>query len=287
MKIQKEEIEFEEGGSFKIFSPRLKHYFYWHYHPEFELVYVKAGNGIRHVGKHISDFTGSDLILIGSNVPHLNFDYGIETNYDQTVIQLKEDFVANMIENTPEFEQIKLLLQRAYLGLSFYGETKKEVVEKIKELDLKKGINRIGSLFSIIEILQILAISVEVEELNTQDTRLKLFFHDKIRMGTIYNYIHENYHERPNVNDIAQKVHLSTAAFCRYFKKQTGITFTEFVNRYRISQAKTFLLKEDTIAEVCYKVGFESLSYFSTLFKNIVGETPTVFKKRYHSKSIP
>ncbi|WP_407478042.1 AraC family transcriptional regulator [Elizabethkingia anophelis] len=287
MKIQKEEIEFEEGCSFKIFSPRLKHYFYWHYHPEFELVYVKAGNGIRHVGKHISDFTGSDLILIGSNVPHLNFDYGIETNYDQTVIQLKEDFVANMIENTPEFEQIKLLLQRAYLGLSFYGETKKEVVEKINEVDLKKGINRIDSLFSIIEILQILASSVEVEELNTEDTRLKLFFHDKIRMGTIYNYIHENYHERPNVNDIAQKVHLSTAAFCRYFKKQTGITFTEFVNRYRISQAKTFLLKEDTIAEVCYKVGFESLSYFSTLFKNIVGETPIVFKRRYHSKSIP
>ncbi|MEN5133243.1 AraC family ligand binding domain-containing protein [Elizabethkingia anophelis] len=79
MKIQKEEIEFEEGCSFKIFSPRLKHYFYWHYHPEFELVYVKAGNGIRHIGKHISDFTGSDLILIGSNVPHLNFDYGIDT----------------------------------------------------------------------------------------------------------------------------------------------------------------------------------------------------------------
>ncbi|MYY27287.1 AraC family transcriptional regulator [Elizabethkingia anophelis] len=287
MKIQKEEIDFEEGCSFKIFSPRLKHYFYWHYHPEFELVYVEASNGIRHVGKHISDFTASDLILIGSNVPHLNFDYGIETNYDQTVIQLKEDFVINIIENTPEFEQIKLLLQRAYLGLSFYGKTKKEVAEKIKELDLKKEIDKIGSLFSIMEILQILANSVEVDELNTEDTRLKLFFHDKIRMGTIYNYIHENYHERPNVNDIAQKVHLSTAAFCRYFKKQTGITFTEFVNRYRISQAKTFLLKEDTIAEVCYKVGFESLSYFSTLFKNIVGETPTVFKKRYHNKSVP
>lgn len=54
MKIQKEIIEFESGKSFKLFSPSLKNCFFWHHHPEIELVYVEAINGIRHVGRDIS-----------------------------------------------------------------------------------------------------------------------------------------------------------------------------------------------------------------------------------------
>ena len=97
MKIQKEIIDFEEGKSFKIFEPSMKHCFFWHYHPEIELVYVEALNGIRHVGKDISGFMESDLLLVGSNVPHLNFDYGIKTEYKQIVLQFKENFMQEMI----------------------------------------------------------------------------------------------------------------------------------------------------------------------------------------------
>ena len=126
-----------------------------------------------------------------------------------------------------------------------------------------------------------LATSNEVTELNEQDTSIKLFLNDKIRMGAIYKYIHANYNESPDVNKVAASVHLSTAAFCRYFKKQTKMTFTEFVNQYKITQAKTLLLQDKNISEVCYEVGFESLSYFNKLFKKINGENPSVFKKRY------
>src|SRR5690606_33163378 len=101
MKIVKEEIVIDQHSSFKVFSPRLKNYFYWHYHPEIELVFVEATNGIRHVGKNISDFEGSDLLLIGSNVPHLNFDYGIQTDYHQIVVQLREDFMETNIAPVP------------------------------------------------------------------------------------------------------------------------------------------------------------------------------------------
>ncbi|WP_228442066.1 helix-turn-helix domain-containing protein [Chryseobacterium nematophagum] len=100
-------------------------------------------------------------------------------------------------------------------------------------------------------------------------------------MGIIYDYVHENYHEKPNVHDIAHAVHLTTGAFCRYFKKQTNITFTAFVNKYRISQAKTFLLQNSSVSEVCYNVGFDNIPYFCALFKKIVGDTPTNFKKKF------
>ncbi|WP_343607644.1 AraC family transcriptional regulator [Chryseobacterium oranimense] len=282
MKIQKEIIEFEDRKSFKLFSPSLKNCFFWHHHPEIELVYVEAINGIRHVGRDISVFTESDLVLIGSNVPHLNFDYGIQTECRQLVVQMRENFLQNTILPVPEFENIKKLLERSYLGLSFSGETKSIVIEKLNNI---KDKNSFDSLIGLIEILQILAGSDEVKELNKEDTRIKWFMNDKIRMGTIYDYIHENYDKKPNVNEIAKIVSLSTPAFCRYFKKQTNMTFTDFVNNYRISQAKIFLLKDYSVTEVCFQVGFESLSYFNKLFKQHTGETPSEFRKK-HLKNI-
>jgi len=282
MKIQKEIIEFENGKSFKLFSPSLKNCFFWHHHPEIELVYVEAINGIRHVGRDISVFTESDLLLIGSNVPHLNFDYGIQTECRQLVLQMRENFLQDIVVSVPEFESIKKLLEKSYLGLSFSGETKKMVVEKLHEI---KDKNSFDSLIGLIEILQILAASDEIRELNKEDTRIKWFLNDKIRMGTIYDYIHENYDKKPNVNEIAKIVSLSTPAFCRYFKKQTNMTFTDFVNNYRINQAKIFLLKDYSVTEVCFQVGFESLSYFNKLFKQHTGETPSEFRKK-HLKNI-
>jgi len=278
MKIKKEIIIPDPGQSFKLCTPRLKNYFFWHYHPEYELVYVETTTGIRHVGQNISGFMGSDLVLIGPNIPHLNFDYGVKTEYRQIVVQLKEHFLGDAFKETPELAGIQQLFEKAYLGLSFRGKTKEVVAEKLKQM---RKLAHFEQLLCLLEIFQILATSEEVIELNEQDTSVKLFLNDKIRMGAIYKYIHANYNETPDVNKVASSVHLSTAAFCRYFKKQTKMTFTEFVNQYRITQAKTLLLQDKSISEVCYEVGIESLSYFNKLFKKITGENPSVFKKRY------
>jgi len=278
MEIVKEEIQIDADRSFRVFSPRLRNCFYWHYHPEIELVYVEATNGIRHVGKHISGFMESDLVLIGAGVPHLNFDYGIDTEYHQIVVQFRENFLADMVEATPEFDGIRRMLDRSNLGLAFHGRTKAEVVKRLKNID---GRDRFGSYLSIVGTLRLLSDSGEVEELNREDTRIKWFLNDKIRMGTIYDYIHEHYNKKPDVKEIADRVHLSTPAFCRYFKRHTDMTFTDFVNQYRINVAKTHLLREETISEVCYKVGYESISYFNKLFKKLVGETPSAFKDRH------
>src|ERR1700712_1799240 len=102
MKIQQEKVLMNEEQSFRLFMPSLKNYFFWHYHPEYELVFVEASSGIRHVGQHVSSYMESDLVLIGPNIPHLNFDYGLKTEYKQIVVQLKEDFLGNAFINTPE-----------------------------------------------------------------------------------------------------------------------------------------------------------------------------------------
>ena len=278
MKIQKEVVVPNPGQSFKLFNPSLRKHFFWHYHPEFELVYVEAITGIRHVGQHISNYMESDLVLIGTNIPHLNFDYELKTEYRQIVIQFKEHFLGEAFKEAPELNDIQALFKRANLGLSFTGNTKNIVAEKLKTL---QSMEKFKQLLCLLEIFQILALSDEVIELNDRDTSVSLFLNDKIRMGAVYEYIQANFDNTPDVNKVASSVHLSTAAFCRYFKKQTKMTFTDFVNQYRITQAKTLLLQDKTISETCYEVGFESLSYFNKLFRKIAGENPSAFKKRY------
>ncbi len=278
MKIQKESVVTDPGQSFRIFTPSLRNFFYWHYHPEIELVYVEASNGIRHVGQHIANFMESDLVLIGPNIPHLNFDYGLKTEYRQIVVQLKEEFLGSALSEATELSAIGELFSRAAKGLSFSGQTKAIVAEKLR---LMKKLDSFTRLLLLLDIFNILARSKEVSELNQKDTSVKLFLNDKIRMGSVYKYIHANYNKTPDVNEVAASVHLSTPAFCRYFKKQTNITFTDFVNQYRITQAKTLLLQQKSVSGVCYETGFESLSYFNKLFNKITGENPSVFRRRH------
>ena len=274
--IQLEKVEFEPGKSFKLFSPRLRNTFLWHYHPEFELVYVEADAGIRHVGSHISGYTSNDLVLIGSNIPHLNFDYRLRNDYHQVVVQLRQDFLGSSIGQTPEFKAINLMFKKASSAIAFHGETKAVVAERMKIL---KDLGSFEQLLELIEIFQILANSTEMVILNDEKLSIQFFLKDKIRMGAIYEYIGANYNLNPDVNVVAEKVHLTTPAFCRYFKKQTNLTFTNFVNQYRIDMAKNHLMNDKNVTETCYAVGFESLSYFNKLFKNIVGENPSDFKR--------
>ncbi len=220
----------------------------------------------------------SDLVLIGPNIPHLNFDYGLKTEYHQIVVQLKENFLGDAFQQTPEFQGIRQLFERARFGLSYSGEIKQKVAGQLKAM---QNMDSFDQLLCLLEVFHLLAQSADVTELNDKDTSVKLFMNDKIRMGAVYNYIHANYNESPTVHEIASSVHLTTAAFCRYFKKQTKMTFTDFLNQYRIAQSKTLLLQDKTVSEAAYATGFESVPYYSKLFKKNCGTNPSEFKKIY------
>ena len=100
-------------------------------------------------------------------------------------------------------------------------------------------------------------------------------------MHKIYHFIEVNYQKDIDVNKVAELTHLTTAAFCRYFKKTTHLTFTDFLNQYRINQAKKLLLNNKNVTEACYESGFENLSHFNKTFKKVAGENPSHFKKRH------
>ena len=281
MKIQLEEIPKDASSSFRILvNPNLSDFFYWHFHPEIELVYIEGADGTRHVGDHISSFIGSDLVLIGSNIPHLNFDYGIKTAYRKTVIQLRPDFLDTSLSNTPELQVIEQLLNLSKYGVVFDGPVKKEIGRRMQELHLRDSFEQFREM---LYILQHLALSQDKHVLHEYPVLNPYGQKDKIRLEKVFTYIEEHYKESIDLTAMASLCHLTREAFCRYFKRMTRLTFTAFVNNYRIDAAKKLLLQDVQIVDVCFECGFESVSYFNRVFKKVTGYSPSAFKRKHLS----
>jgi AraC-like DNA-binding protein len=279
VKVVLEKLFPDLDSSFKILlTPNLNELFYWHFHPEYEIVYVEAQDGVRHVGDHITRYKKNDLVFIGPNIPHLNFDYGVHTECEQVVIQMKEDFLGKDFFNIPELSAIRNLFQRGKKGLSFTGETKSRIGARLKKLP---GLNHFDQLIELLGILQQLASTEEVDSLNSRPVATPFVAKEQARIQTIHRFVEENYNRNIDVREVAGLIHITTAAFCRYFKKNMRCTFTDFLNQYRINQAKRMLMHDKNVTEACFESGFENLSYFNKTFKRFAGENPSQFRKRH------
>ena len=279
MKIELEKIiPSDKKSSFSwMVNPKLNDFYFWHFHPEFEIVYIEAIEGTRQVGEHISKFQNSDFVMIGSNIPHLNFDYGIKTEYKKTVLHISPDFLAFELEHTPEVRDFNPLFEKMKFGVSFGIETQK----KVKDLFLNA--HQLSYFEQYISILRIFRILVDAQDfilLHQRKVINQINQKEVQRLKKVYEFIDRNYKNRIDISAVAEISNLSNSAFCRYFKKVTKLTFVEFLNHYRINQAKRLLTMDKNVSETSFECGFESLSYFNRTFKKITGENPSNFKKR-------
>jgi AraC-like DNA-binding protein len=278
-KIQLEAIKPNNNSSFHLMrNPRLNDFYFWHFHPEYELIFIEGASGRRQVGEHISQYVGSDLVFIGSNIPHLNFDYGVKTDYQKTVLHIQPDFLSEAFLKTPELTHIHQLFEQSVYGIAFSGNTKATVGALLQKLHL---LTPFEQFLEVLRVFQILANSTEMELLH--DAPVKNQYNKKAqeRLKLLYRFIDEHYQRRIEIAEVAKLCYMTEAAFCRYFKQMTRLTFTDFLNHYRINQAKRLLMQDKNISEACYACGFESLSYFNRVFKKITLENPLQFKKKY------
>lgn len=250
---------------------------FWHFHPELEIVYIKHGSGKRHIGNHISYYSGGDLILLGPNLPHYGFTDRLSGSSSEIVVQMKVDFLGNNFFKLPEMQMIDQLFERSKSGLSFYGNTKSEIGARLNSLFYMDQFDKLNE---FLRILQMLAVSKEYNILNASGIALVIQSQDTNRIDAVYKYVRSHFTESIQLEEIATEVNMTIPSFCRYFKKVTGKTFTEFVNEFRIVHACKLLSEEQfSISEVCYESGFNNFSHFNRLFKQKTGKNPNAYRK--------
>lgn len=278
MKLQFEKIEPEAGSSFRVVHHTEPEtcWVYWHYHPEYEIVYIPFGNGQRRVGTHVSSYEAGELVFIGPNVPHLNFSYGKEGQFEEVVVQMRDDFLGDAFLQKPELTSIRRLFERAHRGLTFGAETKRRVGPWLTQLPEQLSFER---LVTLLQVLQQLANAPDVEPLHADGIRFDLNPKEQQRINRVCQYVEQQYTEPLDIHAVADLVSLTVPAFCRYFKRMTHMTFTDFVNEYRVNQARLLLHSARTVADIGFAVGFNNLSHFNKTFRSVTGRTPSAYRK--------
>lgn len=275
-----EKIEPEFGSSFSLRTyyrdPDNKKPTFWHYHPEIELVYVNGGCGKRQIGSHISYYRNGDLILIGSLLPHCSFTDSLTGHECESVVQFRQDLLGDYFFEAPELRGIRNLLERAKKGIVFHGNTKRRIGAMIEELRHKEAFPR---LMGLLEVLKELEKADNYTILNAGGFVLEASFQDNDRINIIFNFVKKEFTRSISLDEISQKVSMTNPAFCRYFKKITGKTFTRFVNEYRLAHAAKLLHeKQISITDVCFESGFNNFSHFNKQFKAFTGKSPSVYR---------
>ncbi|MCL2574468.1 MAG: AraC family transcriptional regulator [Defluviitaleaceae bacterium] len=96
----------------------------------------------------------------------------------------------------------------------------------------------------------------------------------------IMTYIHENYHKKISINNLANTINMSKSYFCKFFKQMFGKTTVEYINQYRIEKACDLMKSSDqNIMDIATDVGFDNFSYFIRKFKEIKKITPSQYRK--------
>lgn len=278
MRLQFEKIDPQPDSSFKIvhLTQPQTCWVYWHYHPEYEIVYIPEGNGRRHVGQHVSAYDDGELVFIGPNVPHLNFSYDKEGPYEEVVVQLRDDFMGPEFLQKPEMEAVRRLFERAGQGLAFGPDTKRAVGPLLRQLPYQSGFDR---LLTLLTVFQRMGQAPDIQPLQAEGIQFAVDPKEEQRINRIYRYVAEHYTEAIDLRTVADLANLTVPAFCRYFKRMTHLTFTDFVNEYRVSQARQRLHTDQPIATIGTDVGYTNLSHFNKTFKALTGQTPSAYRK--------
>ena len=268
---------------------KLPHFYqYLHRHDEWQLTWVERGEGTLIAGNNMHAFNAGDVFLIGAKLPHhfkCNPEYYMsdESKFIKaSSIYFNPKGALSGMFSLPELKRASLFLEKFKHGFKVPRHHTLMVVDKMKRVCRSDDMDTLFSFLKLMEVLQ--SLKDDVEPLCSDVYSSNVSENEGMRLSKILSYIMDNYNTQITLEDIARKAYMTPHAFCRYFKKHTGHTFISFLNEVRINDACKSLIsgqKADCISGVAYKAGFNSITNFNRVFKNIIGQSPKAYLDRY------
>ena len=259
-------------------------YFYdqLHYHPEFQITAIIKGEGLFYAGNNMSDFTDTEVLMIGANVPHL-LKNSIGVNQEVKGISLFfDDFsFGKHFFDINELSNIKSLLLDSNRVIKITGDLKAVINNKIlSTVSLEKE-------QLIITFLEILSLIYQADKtyINEQQYQLLLNENEGGRLNEVLAYTFKQVKQEITIEQVAKIAYLSRSQFSSFFKLHTGKTYIQFLNELRIENACILLRNGNfTIEQICYEVGFQNVSNFVRQFKKVKNVTPSNYRKAWGVK---
>ncbi len=229
-----------------------------------------------------------------SDIPYFNFEHKIDNEFI--------DEIAELIKTDKIYIATKLINQK--YGLSdfdnccyikkkhTYSEFTAAVMQICSKFDLNLTANDVSALLSVNNIVakkKVSEIFFKCNELINEDIQTEDCQIMSERTKDILRYIDENFTNQDMCLDlICEKYKIHHNTLSAIFKKETGQNYKDYLTEKRISAAKTMLVKQPdlTVTQIGTEVGYRNISYFIKCFKDEVGVTPNIFKKKVSDKTL-
>ncbi len=275
-----EVIQIGRGESFKAWEHGYPfHTVRWHFHPEYELHHVVETTGRYFIGDFIGAFEPGNLVLTGPNLPHnwiSDVPAGERVPLRGRIVQFSEAFIADVAVLLPEFSCAMPVLELSRRGALFPQATAAQIEPMLAELVGATGLRRIEIFMGILGILS----RADVRPLTSAGYLPDPSGFMSTGINKALAYISQNLTEPFSEGDLAGIAGLTPSAFSRSFRRHTGMTLVQYVNRLRINLACQLLMSGDgpTITEVCFASGFNNVSNFNRQFLSQKSMPPSRFR---------
>jgi AraC-like DNA-binding protein len=265
----------------------LPHFYpHLHRHEEIQLTWIQQGAGTLVAENNMHTFRSNEIYWMGANLPHIfKSDPSYFTPKSRKKIQTLNIFFnprrnLDPFFDLPEVKNVKNFLQARQSGFKVPPQHFAEVSGKMLMIQNSAGVDQ---LIYFIDLLKTLSGFHELVPLSSCSQPASYSEHEGIRIGTIYNFIMQQYDKPITLEDAAKQAHMTPQAFCRYFKKHTMHTFISFLNEVRINEACKKLTggNYDSIATVAYNCGFNSITNFNRVFKSVTRKSPSHYVESY------
>lgn len=253
----------------------------WHYHPEIEIHLIRKSTGSFIVGDYVGAFEPGHVAIVGSNLPHdWMSDLHIEKYFENrdAVIQFDADWLKRCSSTIPEVVSLKPLLEEAKKGIVFFGQTRTRAESLIEEIGKTKGIGQVHRLFALLELMAN-APKSEKQYLSRPWLKESSSSEGRAAVESGIKYIFENLTKDIKMSEAARLAHMSEPTFSKYFKKSSGLTFSDMVRKLRIAHACRLLDQTDaTISAIGRASGYGNLANFNRKFLVEMGMTPSAYR---------
>jgi AraC-like DNA-binding protein len=281
MVAELEKIVYDDSGGFRaeyITEPNG----FWHFHPEYEIILNTNSNGTRIVGDSVELFDKNDFVLIAGKIPHCWNYYrknGQESERLGIILHFKLESLGEALLAQHELRSVRDLLQDAERGLAFSTADAASAEPFLTNMVYSKGIDKMINFFNL---LKIMCSSEQKTYLCSDNYKQAFDERGNKKMADVYNYIRENYFKPISLSKISKIAHMSSFSFSRYFKKNSGAGFVEYLNRVRMNKA-CYLLRETEyqVNEIATECGFSSISNFNKQFRKIESLSPREYRAQF------
>jgi AraC-like DNA-binding protein len=280
--ILREITPLTQSDCFTIFS-RVKTEFDFpmHCHEELELNFIMNAKGAKRiVGDHIDEIDDLELVLVGSNLPHVWQTHKCkDKEIREITIQFHKDLFDDKFLRRNQLSFIRNMLEKSARGILFSRQTIEQIKPRLILLNQKQGFD---SVLELLSILHDLSISRNMHTLSDATFSNAELSYNSRRIERSIEYMNQNFQKPITLTEVAKLANMTDVSFSRFFRSRTGITFMDSLLEMRLGHASRLLIDTtQSVAEVAYNCGFNNISNFNRLFKKKKGCTPKEFRESY------